>query len=124
MMVEQAPPAVSSRTFAKPLPARQVEARARARKLGVKVRVVSEARSYLSESQSNPGSAYRVERGRHGWGCECDGFRFTGMCKHVAAVQRRSEREGWDFGVVASLAQLRREGEPVGTVRYVAATAA
>jgi hypothetical protein len=92
--------------FSKPQAARQVEARARAKKLRVRVNVVSEARSYLSISQSQQGIAYRIERGRHGWGCECDGFRFTGMCKHVAAVERRAEREGWDFGAVAPLAKL------------------
>jgi len=93
-------------TFSKPLAARQVEARARAKANRVRVAVVSEARSYISVSQSQAGITYRIERCRHGWGCECDGFRFTGMCKHVAAVERRSEREGWDFGAVASLAKL------------------
>ena len=92
--------------FSKPQEARQIEARARAKKLRVRVTVIAEARSYISNSQSAPGSAYRIERGRHGWGCECDGFRFTGMCKHVAAVARRAEREGWDFGAVAPLAQI------------------
>ncbi len=90
-------------TFAKPLAARQVEARSRAKAQGVRVAVVSAARSYVSISQSQPGMTYRIERDRHGWGCECDGYRFTGMCKHVAAVQRRSEREGWVFGQVAPL---------------------
>ncbi len=94
------------RAFAKPLAARHIEARARAKERGVRVAVVSEARSYVSVSQSTPGITYRIERSRHGWGCECDGFRFTGCCKHVAAVQRRSEREGWSFGVVAPLAKL------------------
>jgi len=97
---------MSTRTFAKPLAAREVEARARAKQLGVRVAVVSEARSYLSNSQSHPGTAYRIERTRHGWACECDGFRFTGMCKHVAAVERRAEREGWPFGVVAPLSKI------------------
>ena len=95
-----------TREFAKPLAARQVEARSRAKAKGVRVAVVSEARSYISISQSQPGMTYRIERGRHGWGCECDGFRFTGMCKHVAQVERRAEREGWAFGKVAPLAKL------------------
>ena len=107
------------RTFAKPQAARQLEARARAKRLRVRVAVVSEARSYISNSQSVPGSAYRIERTRHGWGCECDGFRFTGMCKHVAAVARRAEREGWDFGAVAPLAKMIDQGQPVGTARMV-----
>jgi len=92
-------------TFSKPQAARQLEARARAKRLGVRVAVVVEARSYLSASQSTPGIAYRIERCRHGWSCACDGFRFTGSCKHLAAVERRAEREGWDFGQVAPLAK-------------------
>ena len=92
-------------TFSKPQAARQIEARARAKRLGVRVAVVVEARSYLSARQSTPGTAYRIERCRHGWSCECDGFRFTGSCKHLAAVERRAEREGWDFGQIAPLTQ-------------------
>ncbi len=108
-------------TFSKPQAARQVEARARAKQLRVRVAVVSEARSYLSVSQSVPGVTYRIERSRHGWGCECDGFRFTGCCKHVAAVQRRAEREGWDFGQIAPLTQdstpaFKMNPAPTGTV--------
>ncbi len=41
------------RTFSKPPEARQLEARART--LGVKVAVVSEARRYVTASQSQPG---------------------------------------------------------------------
>jgi hypothetical protein len=105
--------------FSKPQEARQIEARARAKKLRVRVAVVAEARSYISNSQSQPGSAYRIERTRHGWGCECDGFRFTGMCKHVAAVERRAEREGWDFGAVAPLVKLIDQPQPIGTARII-----
>ena len=105
--------------FSKPQETRQIEARARAKKLRVRVAVVSEAHSYISNSQSTPGSAYRIERSRHGWGCECDGFRFTGMCKHVAAVARRAEREGWDFGAVAPLGKLIDQPQTVGTARAI-----
>jgi hypothetical protein len=49
-----------------PQAACQVEAHARAKKLRVCVNVVAEARSYLSIGQSWQGSAYRIERGRHG----------------------------------------------------------
>ncbi len=28
------------------------------------------------------------------------------MCKHLGAVERRSEREGWKFGHIASLAHV------------------
>lgn len=97
---------VAPRQFSKPQPARQIEARARAKARGVRVAVIVGGRSYVSISQSTPGLTYRIERSRHGWSCECDGFRFTGMCKHVAAVEHRSEREGWSFGVVAPLSKL------------------
>lgn len=93
-------------TFSKPQAARQVEARARAKRLGVRVAVVVEARSYVSASQREAGKTYRIERCRHGWSCECDGFLFTGICKHLAAVERRAEREGWDFGQIASVAKV------------------
>jgi len=97
---------IAPRTFSKPQAARQIEARARAKQLRVRVAVVSQARSYLSVSQSVPGVTYRIERSRHGWSCECEGYFYTGSCKHIAAVERRSEREGWSFGVVAPLAKL------------------
>src|SRR5947209_7630910 len=96
------------RTFAKPREARQVEARARARNLGVKVAVVSEARRYVTASQSTPGTVYQIERTPIGWACSCEGYEHTGMCKHLGAVERRSEREGWTFGKVAPLAQVAR----------------
>jgi hypothetical protein len=35
--------------------------------------------------------------------CECDGYRFIGTRKHFARVERRSEREGWPFGVICPL---------------------
>jgi hypothetical protein len=88
-------------TFAKPPAARQCESRARAKARRVRVAVVSEARSYISISQSQAGITYQIARTRHGWGCTCDGYRYTGMCKHLGAVERRSEREGWSFGVIA-----------------------
>jgi len=92
-----------ARQFTKPQEARQCEARARARTLGVRVAVISEARSYISASQTTPGVTYRIERARHGWTCECEGYRFSGMCKHIGAVERRAAREGWSFGTVCPL---------------------
>lgn len=93
-------------TFVKPQAARQLEARARAKRLGVRVAVVVEARSYVSASQGAAGKTYRIERCRHGWSCECDGYLYTGVCKHLAGVERRAEREGWDFGRIAPLATV------------------
>ncbi len=96
------------RTFSKPPAARQVEARARARTLGVKVAVVVEARRYVTASQSQPGTVYVIERTPVGWACSCQGYEMTGMCKHLGAVERRAEREGWAFGTIAPLSRVAR----------------
>jgi len=90
-------------TFSKPQEARQIEARARARRRGVRVTVIEPGQAYSTLSQSQPGTVYTIARTRQGWTCECDGFHYTGVCKHVAQVERRAEREGWDFGVVAAI---------------------
>ena len=96
------------KTFAKPPAARQLAARARARTLGVKVAVVSEARRYVTASQSQPGVVYVVERTPVGWACSCQGYEMTGVCKHLGQVERRAEREGWPFGTVAPLSRVGR----------------
>ncbi len=96
------------RTFSKPPAARQVEARARARTCGVKVAVVIEARRYVTASQSQPGTVYAIERTPAGWACSCEGYLHTGMCKHLGQVERRAEREGWNFGHIAPLAKVAR----------------
>jgi len=96
------------RTFAKPQEARQLESRARARTLGVRVAVVSEARQYVTASQSQPGTLYTIQRTPVGWACSCDGYLHTGCCKHLGAVERRAEREGWRFGQIAPLATVAR----------------
>jgi hypothetical protein len=89
--------------FSKPQYAREVEARARARHLGVEVRVVVEAHAYTSRSQSRPGVRYAQRRTPAGWACTCAGYAHTGCCKHLGQVERRAEREGWDFGTIAPL---------------------
>ena len=94
-----------ARTFSKPQPARQLEARARARTLGVRVEVVSEARHYRTRSQSNPGEVYQLVRTPAGWACSCQGFYHTGCCKHLGQVERRAEREGWSFGAICPLSK-------------------
>lgn len=95
-------------TCAKPQPARAVEARARARTLGVRVAVIVEARKYVSASQTRPGTLHTIERTPAGWACSCEGFEYTGCCKHLGAVERRAAREGWPFGRIAALAQVAR----------------
>lgn len=89
--------------FAKPQEAREIEARARAKRLGVKVAVVVHGSRYVAASQSTPGTVYVQQRTPAGWCCSCDGYLHTGVCKHIAQVERRSERDGWDFGAVAPL---------------------
>lgn len=96
------------KTFSKPQEARELEARSRAKRLGVRVAVVSEARRYVTASQSQAGAIYVQERTPAGWACSCEGYLHTGVCKHLGAVERRSEREGWDFASVAPLHRAAR----------------
>ena len=93
------------RRFSKPQPARHLEARARARTMGVRVAVLVEASRYASHSQGEPGVVHTLERTRDGWCCTCRGFVYTGCCRHLGAVERRAEREGWDFGRVCPLSK-------------------
>ena len=65
-----------------------------------------EARRYSTHSQSEPGVVHTCERTPVGWACSCLGYFHAGMCKHLGAVERRSEREGWRFGQIAPLATV------------------
>jgi hypothetical protein len=96
------------RIYFKPQEAREIEARARARQLRIRVAVVDEAQSYTSASRSRPGVTYTIQRTPAGWACSCDGYFHTGACKHLGQVERRSEREGWEFGAVAPLHRVAR----------------
>jgi hypothetical protein len=91
------------RTFSKPQEARELEARARAKRLGVRVAAVVHGSRYVTASQSAPGVVYVQQRTPAGWACSCDGFMFTGCCKHLGQVERRCERDGIDFGAIAPL---------------------
>ena len=93
--------------FSKPQEARELEARARARQCGVKVVVAVVARRYTTTRRAT-GEAYTLERTPAGWACSCLGYFHTGCCKHLGAVERRAEREGWDFGAVAPLHRVAR----------------
>jgi hypothetical protein len=84
----------------KPLEARRIEARSRARSLGVRVRAVDPMRRYAARSQTTT-DVYDLTRTRDGWTCTCKGWQFTGACKHLGQLERRSEREGWAFGRIA-----------------------
>ena len=92
----------------KPQAAREIEARARARQRRVRVTVIEPGEWYTTVSQSRPGVRYALRRTPAGWACSCDGFYHTGACKHLGQVERRSEREGWDFGAVAPLHRVGR----------------
>lgn len=92
---------LSAPQFTRPQEAREIEARARARDLGVRVTVLSPATAYRTRSQSDPGAVYTIQRSATGWYCTCPGWVYTGCCKHLGQVERRSEREGWLFGRIA-----------------------
>lgn len=92
----------------KPQEAREIEARARAKRCSVRVAVVTMGRSYVTASQSQPGTVYAIQRTPAGWACSCDGYLHTGCCKHLGQVERRSEREGWDFVGIAALHRAER----------------
>ncbi len=94
------------REFSKPQEAREIEARARARTRGVRVAVLVEARRYCAHAQSEPGTVYTIARTPVGWACSCLGYYHTGVCKHLGAVQRRADRDGWPFGTIAPLAKV------------------
>lgn len=89
------------KTFSKPQEARFIEAQVRAKNLSVKIYVEVEARAYFTKSQSEAGVTYRMVRSGQGWTCECQGFTYTGSCKHIGALARRAMREGWSFGSIA-----------------------
>lgn len=88
-------------SFTRPQEARKIEARGRARSLGVRVEVVAPTRQYRTRSQSQPGLIYTIVRTPAGFTCSCPGYQYTGVCKHIGQVERRSEREGWTFGRIA-----------------------
>lgn len=113
--------------FSRPQAAREIEARARARELGVRVHVIEPATHYHARSQSQPGAVYDLERTTAGWTCTCPGHTYTGVCKHLGQLERRSEREGWAFGRIAprpTLAPTPRVSWEIAQQRKAAATAA
>jgi hypothetical protein len=78
--------------FHRPFETRQLEASSRAKNRGVWVYVVEDGQCYFTHSQSQDGVIYHITRERAGWLCECPGFTYTGCCKHIAQVERRSCR--------------------------------
>ena len=85
----------------KPLAARHIEARGRARQQLAKVHVIRHAHEYKALSQTEPGTIHFLTRGRSDWMCSCSGWRYTSSCYHLGQLQRRSAREGWTFGRIA-----------------------
>jgi hypothetical protein len=92
-------------TTLKSLAARQIEARSRARASRVRVFEIERGQAYWTPSQSEAGTEYSLFRTREGWECGCRGFLYTGSCKHLGQLERRSEREGWVFGKIAPIAR-------------------
>lgn len=83
---------------------RQEIARNRARLNRVRTYVLDRADAYQSPAKSlGRGYWYTLVRTPTGWNCDCQGYQYSGMCKHLGALQRRAEREGWNFGVVQPL---------------------
>ena len=64
------------------------------------------ARRYCTPARSEPGTTHTIARTPVGWACSCLGYFHTGVCKHLGAVERRAEREGWAFGRIAPLARV------------------
>jgi hypothetical protein len=71
----------------------------------VRVRVVTPRASYTTRSQTDR-SLYRLRRVTDltgdgeivdRWLCDCPGFRYSGCCKHLGALERRATREGWQL---------------------------
>jgi hypothetical protein len=84
--------------FSRPQAAREIEARARAKALGVHVEQVEMGSHYRTRSQSEPGTTYDLYRTPVGFTCSCKGFVYTGVCKHLGQLERRLEREGMSYG--------------------------
>ena len=82
---------------------RLLAAEQRALALGVRTSASVVGREYEAHSQSVDDRKYTMRRERDGWRCDCAGYRYHGVCKHLGAIALRAEREGWDFGAVAGL---------------------
>lgn len=78
----------------KPIEARQSEARARSRANGVRLEVLESGKLYQSRSVSRPGLVHTIKRLPTGWACSCEGHHFSGICMHIAGLERRLIREG------------------------------
>lgn len=92
---------VASPLPAKPLAARVLEARSRAKDQRRRVYVVIPQHVYRISSASEPGTVHTLTRTRDGWTCTCRGWMYSGICVHASALLRRSEREGWSYGRIA-----------------------
>ncbi len=82
----------------KPIDARMVEARARAKSKQARVYVIEPRRHYQAKRQSEPGKVHDLIRTARGWRCSCPGYQYTSLCYALAQLEKRSEREGWQDG--------------------------
>lgn len=84
---------------------RLIEARSRAKVTVVRTFVVEPLSLYHAQTvgQHAPNEAYELKRTYHGWTCTCTGHYYHGgACKHIGALSRRAEREGWTIPFIVS----------------------
>ena len=84
----------------KPIDTRILEARSRARTSHVRLYANKDLPgTYRTHSIGSVW--YTLYRSPQGWVCTCPGHYYSGACKHLAALTRRSEREGWTISTIA-----------------------
>lgn len=83
-------------------PERRRKALARAKQDGQRVFVYASQSMYTTKSHTS-GEPHVMVRTNEGWVCDCKGYQFSGYCKHLAGVEARAQREGWEFGDPAPL---------------------
>lgn len=85
---------------AKPLAVRVLEGRTRARSHKTRCIVVVPRKVYRVHSESEPDTYRTVTIGYRGARCDCPGYALgRSPCRHICAVLRRAEREGWECRV-------------------------
>ena len=66
------------------------------------------ATTTFTASRSQLGTLHTIQRTPAGWACSCEGYLRTNCGKHLGAVERRAEREGWAIGTTAPLDRVAR----------------
>ena len=86
--------------FSRPFTARQIEARGRARSLGVRVEVVDPGPTTCHAASPTP-APFTCSPAPDRLGLHLSRLHLHRRLQAPRAVERRSEREGWAFGRVA-----------------------